>query len=186
MYFRFSFRHNPAKGKIDAYYRLVESYRNQTDRVCHRTLLNIGFLDDLVNADQLNQIRRILCNRREEAQYKARLFEIKIDNEQIVNDLADTFWQRLVLENRIDIGQKPPKAPTSRQRNMVFEESIRHPDVREIGSEWLCYQALEQLELANYLSKLRVPLLLEYSLTPICKQLSYQSQGMCIQICSKY
>jgi hypothetical protein len=34
---------------------------------------------------------------------------------------------------------------------MVFEESIRHPDVREIGGEWLCYQALEQLKLADFL-----------------------------------
>ena len=37
---------------------------------------------------------------------------------------------------------------------MVIEESIRHPDVREIGSEWLCYQALEQLQLADYLSNI--------------------------------
>ena len=154
MYFRFSLRHNPAKGKSDAYYRLIESYRNETDRVCHRTLLNVGFLDDLVNIDQLNQIRRILCNRREEALGKSRLFDIDINNDQIVNDLADAFWNRLVSENRIDIGQKPKKTPTSRQRNMVFEESIRHPDVREIGSEWLCYQALEQLRLADYLSNI--------------------------------
>ena len=154
MYFRFSLRHNPAKGKSDAYYRLIESYRNETDRVCHRTLLNIGFLDDLVNIDQLNQIRRILCNRREEALGNVHLFEIDNDNEQIVNDLADAFWRRLVSENRIDIGQKQKKTPTVRQRNMVFEESIRHPDVREIGAEWLCYQALNQLQLADCLSNI--------------------------------
>ena len=34
---------------------------------------------------------------------------------------------------------------------MVFEESIRHPDVREIGSEWLCLQALDQLRLSDFL-----------------------------------
>jgi len=34
---------------------------------------------------------------------------------------------------------------------MVFEESIRHPDVREIGSEWLCCQAFNQLKLADFL-----------------------------------
>ena len=154
MYFRFSLRHNPSKGKSDAYYRLIESYRNETDRVCHRTLLNVGFLDDIVNIDQLNQIRRILCNRHEEALGNVHLFEIEEGNSEIVNDLADDFWHRLVSENRIDIGQKAKKAPTVRQRNMVFEESIRHPDVREIGSEWLCYQALEQLQLADYLENI--------------------------------
>jgi hypothetical protein len=152
MYFKFSLRHNPSKGKTDAYYRLVESYRNETGRVCHRTLLNAGFLDDLINIDQLNQVRRILCNRFEEAHGKSGLFEIEKDNEAIVNKLSDDFWDRLVKENRIDSGQTPPKVPTERQRNMVFEESSRHPDVRETGSEWLCCQALEQLGLGDYLS----------------------------------
>lgn len=154
MYFKFSLRHNPAKGKSDAYYRLIESYRNETGRVCHRTLLNVGFLDDLVSIDELNQVRRILCNRLEEARGNLHLFEIENDNGHIVNELSDIFWDRLVRENRIDIGQKPRKEPTVRQRNMVFEESIRHPDVREIGAEWLCRQALEQLELGDYLSNI--------------------------------
>ena len=101
MYFRFSLWHNPAKGKSDAYYRLIESYRNETNRVCHKTLLNVGFLDDLVNIDQLNQIRRILCNRREEALGNAHLFEIEDNNEQIVHDLTDSFWDRLVSEHRM-------------------------------------------------------------------------------------
>ena len=123
-------------------------------RVCHRTLLNVGFLEDLVNIEQLNQIRRILCNRREEALGQVHLFAIEKDNSAIVNDLADIFWNRLISENRIDVGQKPAKPPTARQRNLVFEEDIRHPDVREIGSEWLCYQALEQLQLADYLKSI--------------------------------
>jgi hypothetical protein len=63
MYFKISMRHNPARGKMDGYYRLVESYRNADDRVCHRTLLNVGFLDDEVTVDQLNHIRRRLVER---------------------------------------------------------------------------------------------------------------------------
>ncbi|MDR0574087.1 MAG: hypothetical protein LBG96_08680, partial [Tannerella sp.] len=154
MYFRFSLRHNPGKGKSEAYYRLIESYRNEKDRVCHRTLLNVGFLEDAVTIEQLNQVRRILCNRREEALGNQQLFEIEKDNDIIVNEPADEFRHKPVWENRIDIGRKPKKAPTERQRNMVFEESIRHIDVREIGSEWLCHQAPEQLQLPDYLSNI--------------------------------
>jgi hypothetical protein len=43
MYFKVSIRTNPATGEPGGYYRLVESYRNADDRVCHRTLLNVGF-----------------------------------------------------------------------------------------------------------------------------------------------
>jgi len=63
MYFKSSIRHNPATEQIDSYYRLVESYRNETDRVCHRTLLNVGFLKGTVDIDELNQVRRIICKR---------------------------------------------------------------------------------------------------------------------------
>jgi len=106
MYFRFSLRYNPAKGKSDAYYRLIESYRNETDRVCHRTLLNVGFLDDLVNIDQLNQLCRIQCNRREEALGNAHLFEIEKDNSKIVNDLSDGFGAGLFQKTASTLGKK--------------------------------------------------------------------------------
>ena len=154
MYFRSSLRHNPATGEIESYYRLVESYRNEEGRVCHRTLLNVGFLEGKINIDELNQVRRILCKRYQDIKGGEELFDIKLDNPQKVIDLADKLWNELVEKRRIDIGQKQKKVPSVRQRNMVFEESIPHPDVREIGGEWLCYQALEQLKLADYLTNI--------------------------------
>jgi PAS domain-containing protein len=93
-------------------------------------------------------------NRREETPGNRQLFEIEGDNDSIVNEPVDEFWHRPVSENRIDIGQKPKKESAVRQRNMVFEEIIRQPDVREIGSEWLCLQVLEQLQLPDYLSNI--------------------------------
>jgi len=154
MYFRSSIRHNPATGEIESYYRLVESYRNEEGSVCHRTLLNVGFLEGKITPDELNQVRRILCKRYQDIKGGDELFDIKLDNPQKVIDLADKLWNEPVEKNRIDIGQKQKKAPSVRRRNMVFEESIRHPDVREIGGEWLCLQALEQLKLADYLTNI--------------------------------
>jgi hypothetical protein len=152
MYFRSSIRRNPATGNFDSYYRLIESYRNETDRVCHRTLLNVGFLSGVINVDELNQVRRIICKRYQDIKGGEELFDIQENNPQKVIDLADKLWNELVEKDRIDIGQKQKKAPGVRGRNMVFEESIRHPDVREIGGEWLCYQALEQLRMSDFLS----------------------------------
>lgn len=37
---------------------------------------------------------------------------------------------------------------------MVDVETLRHKDVREIGSEWLCYQAVEQLKIKEKLTAL--------------------------------
>jgi hypothetical protein len=54
-------RHNPAKNFVNGYCRLIESNRNAEDRICHRTILNVGFLDmEEVKPEQLNQIQKIL------------------------------------------------------------------------------------------------------------------------------
>ncbi|MCX6327514.1 MAG: hypothetical protein NT144_12830 [Bacteroidia bacterium] len=50
-------RTNPSTGNYSGYYRLVESYRNHRDRVCHRTILNVVYLDEL-STDQLNLGRK--------------------------------------------------------------------------------------------------------------------------------
>jgi len=41
----------------------VESYRNSLGRVCHRTLLTIGFFDREPSPEQLNAIARALTDR---------------------------------------------------------------------------------------------------------------------------
>ena len=50
-----SFRNNPEKQAISSYYRMVESYRNEQGRVCHRTLLNIGFWEE-ASRDQKTKV----------------------------------------------------------------------------------------------------------------------------------
>ncbi|MCL4483727.1 MAG: hypothetical protein M1445_14140 [Bacteroidetes bacterium] len=58
MYFKVSMRTNPATERYSGYYRLVGGYRNHSDGICHRTILNAGYLDELTT-DQLNLIQKI-------------------------------------------------------------------------------------------------------------------------------
>lgn len=61
MYFRSSSRYNPETQKSEGYYRIIESYRNEYGRVCHRTLYNAGFIK--FDAEKLITIQRILNNK---------------------------------------------------------------------------------------------------------------------------
>jgi PAS domain-containing protein len=149
MYFKVSMRHNPAKGFIDGYYRLVESYRNAEDRICHRTMLNVGFLDmNEVKPEQLNQIQKILTRRSESP--SPGLFEEEIID-PVVSSYVETLYERLVSEKKIDTC---PSSPLTRKGDWqtIDLNSLRNRDVREIGSEWLCYQALKQLKISDYLA----------------------------------
>lgn len=140
MYFKFSLRYNKDKQQSDAYYRLVESYRNAEGRVCHRTILNIGFIEDAYSAAQLNQTARILTDRYEQ---KQSLFE---PTDTAVIELAEALWNRIIQNKRLDLMLH---SPTSRQ---IDADTMRHSNVREIGSEWICHQSLEELGINQVLA----------------------------------
>ena len=148
MYFKSSLRNNPNSNKrFSSYYRLVESYRNMYGRVCHRTILNVGFLDEAEpEPEQLNKIQKELSNR---VEGKTDLFE---EQDNLVIDLTEQFWERIVREKRVDIVDK--SQPKKLDLNLVKVDSIKHKEVREIGAEWLNLQALNQLGIGDFLTNL--------------------------------
>ncbi len=151
MYFKFSLRYNPAINRSDAYWRLVESYRNNDDRVCHRTLLNIGFLSEDVSIDRLNLIRRKLVERQDNMTNK--LFRQEEIEDAVVNQLTDEWWNRLIGEKRIDTGEKPAKkrGKNGEVLETIYSNSLKHSDVKEVGAESICFQTLERLQFAAFL-----------------------------------
>ena len=139
MYFRSSLRNNPATKQSEGYWRLVESYRNEFGRVCHRTLYNVGFIT--FDSDKLVTIQRVLNNRLER---KAPLFE-ETDQEAI--SIADKYWQEMVSKKKIDVSDQV----FEKSKRLVDIDTLKNKDAREIGAEWMCFQGLEQLQLKEKL-----------------------------------
>lgn len=147
-------RTNPKTNRYSGYYRLVESYRNSDNRVCHRTILNAGYLDKL-STDQLNLIQKILTAKVDN--YNQPLFELPYSDDATVIEYVDEFYNRMVTEKRIDVlvEKKDVKGSKSRKNSqMVDVNSIRNKDVREIGAEWLSCQAMNQLQISSFLEQL--------------------------------
>lgn len=140
-------RTNPATGRYSGYYRLVESYRNHCGRVCHRTVLNAGYLDGIL-PEQLNQIQKILTAKADSAGKP--LFEIPYSSDPVVLQYVDEYFNRIVAEKRIDMPSAKPAA-FKRDFQSVDVNSIKNKDVREIGAEWLCHQAVGQLGIPSFL-----------------------------------
>jgi hypothetical protein len=144
-------RTNPKTGIYSGYYRLVESYRNDCNRVCHRTMLNAGYLDEL-NTDQLNLIQKILTTKINN--HNKALFELPYTDDPRVIHYVDEFYTRMVVEKRIDVlVKKKDNHPSKNGKDLqvIDVNSIRNKDVREVGAEWLCYQAMQQLQIAPFL-----------------------------------
>jgi hypothetical protein len=149
-----SIRTNPSTGKLDGYYRLVESYRNTDGRVCHRTMLNVGFMGD-IDVDDMNRIQKLLTHKCQRS--SGDLFGIEYEQEPpVVQHWFNELYGRLVKEKRVDIldvGQDKSQDKSSEcDWHTIDMNSLRNKDIREIGGEWLCYQALEQPGIGNFLS----------------------------------
>ena len=146
MYFKFSLRKHPQTGKLGGYYRLVESYRNADNRVCHRTILNVGFMED-VTPEQLNAIQKQLTQRYE---HKQPVF--KAEEDPVVNQYVEEFWQRIVGSKKLDL------VASGKLSRMVDMDTLQHSNAREIGAENIAFQTWEKLQLT--------PLLLSAGFTP--------------------
>jgi transposase len=127
MYFKSSGRTNPCTKQYDRYYRLVESYRNETGSVCHRTILNVGFLGDIATPEQLNHVSRTLTDR---YQRKQSLFS---QADSVINNLVEDLWGKIVSEKRLDLSLYEEKS------RMIHADTLQHSHVREVGAEWMCY-----------------------------------------------
>ena len=152
MYFKISMRTNPLTGVYSGYYRLIESYRNSQDNVHQRTVLNAGYLDELTT-DQLNLIQKILTAKVNDPSKD--LFESSYTQDPVVIHYVEEFYQRMVKEKRIDVPVDKVKKNTKSGKDIqaIDLNSIRNKDVREIGGEWLCYQAMNQLHIGEFLKK---------------------------------
>jgi len=116
--------------------------------------LNAGYLDGL-STNQLNLIQKILTAK--VANYDKPLFELPYTEDTTVIRYVDEFYQRMIIEKRIDVlVEKRDKKVLRRGKDlqMIDLNSIRNKDIREIGAEWLSYQAMRQLHIAPFLDNL--------------------------------
>ena len=136
MYLKASFRHNPDIKDIAAYYRLVESYRNEFDRVCHKTLLNIGFWEDATRVQKDKVVDHL--NER----YKNELGLFEQTDDQVV-EWVNRFWKEMIAKKTID------RTTMEEKHRLVKVDTIKHKEAKEIGTEWICANTWHQLKLTD-------------------------------------
>jgi hypothetical protein len=123
-------------------YRLVEAYRSASG-IRHYQIINFGELIELRTNTQ-----RILLARRVEqliVQHKQQTIDLFVPTDDVVEKHAQYFFRKVLDNERIDIEK-------NNHKELIEVDSEKLEDVQEIGSEWLCYQALEQLGIDKLLA----------------------------------
>ena len=148
MYFKSTIRTHPDTGRLSGYYRLVESYRNGDSRICHRTIVNVGFMPARAGTDgedatpeQLNKIQKQLTEKYERRQS---LFEQE-EQDPIVKKYVEDLWQRIAASKTLDVQS------AEKLSRMVNADTLQHSNVREIGAENICHNTWQKLQLTEVL-----------------------------------
>ena len=146
-------RHNPATGKDEGYYRLIESYRDASGRQHNRCLLSPGFIHGYTS-EELRFVP-LLLTRRMKAKETSRPADLwgedLPDVPERSRQLADDFWRQMAEAGKVDDAIARKKADESACRNLLHGDTLNHEEGRDIGAEWLCLQAARQLKMDTFL-----------------------------------
>ena len=130
------------------YYRLCESFRigNKTR---HRSILSLGKLEEIPSEID----RKILADRIEHLfNNTPGLFDHQVP--AVVEKLAMEFsgvLRRKASEEVPVLQQTDTSGGSQSDYERIDTKTIRHEDVREVGAEWMCKQAIDQLDIAGFL-----------------------------------
>ncbi|GHV62131.1 hypothetical protein FACS1894195_3690 [Bacteroidia bacterium] len=88
-------------------------------------------------------IRRKLVERQDNMTNK--LFRQEETEDAVVNQFTDAWWDRLIVEKRIDTGETPTKkrGKNGEVLETIYSNSLKHSGVKEVGAESICFQTLE-------------------------------------------
>ncbi|NLA43370.1 hypothetical protein GX865_04460 [Candidatus Saccharibacteria bacterium] len=122
------------------YYRLSESYRDEFGISRQRMVLGLGQLHELPDFDDkilfLERLNELIKG-------KPTLFSCK---DEKIEQLAQHFYGQLKQKRKIDTSSHTPE-----DIDTVKLNTLKNKNIREIGAESLCYQALKQLGIDTYL-----------------------------------
>ncbi len=133
-------------GKRYNYYRLCQSYRIGV-KTRHRTIITLGKLEGLSKGEFKQLVDCI------EYQIYGDLFGM--DFPEHILTLGQGFYNQIVEKRKRETVQditSTEKPVLEKDFQHIDLNSLSHDTVRELGSEWLCKQAIGQLGLSSFLS----------------------------------
>jgi len=118
-------------------YRLCESYRFD-GHIRHRTIIGFGKLEELGTVEE----KKLLAKRVEDMLKNGPNRLPFYETDEKIENLARHFYNEILKKKRYDVNA---------EWETVDMSSLKNSDAREIGTEWMCKQAFDQLGIGKFL-----------------------------------
>jgi len=135
-------KQNKTTGERYCLYKLCEGYRIH-GTVHHRIIICFGRLEELETVEQ----KKLLALRVEELVVNGGNTLSTVVEDEKVEQLARHYYREIRNKKRYDIKQGNEDWET------VNLSTLKSKDAREIGAEWLCKQAFDQLGMSEFLQQ---------------------------------
>ena len=154
MNFHVLYRVNPVTGNDERYFRLKESFRDAAGIVCNRTILTVGFDMNELPMEDVRQVAVGLTELYDNPNKRETLFGDMIESyPPHIRHYILKYWQQIVDKGKLDVVQKAKEDSRKKAERLVEVDTMKHTDAREIGAEWMCLQAIRELELDRFLER---------------------------------
>lgn len=145
-------RHNSKIGDIAPYYRFKESYRDVHNHVHSYILLNVGFEPE-IEIERMRKIVEVL-NYRFQHRNERSLFQTPMDDlTDFERSKAESYWRKMIKGGKIDRFEANVKKIRKEAERYADIDTVEHTDARELGAEWLCRQAIDELGIEDLLRR---------------------------------
>ena len=129
-------KYNKSTNERYTVYKLCESYR-KNGGTYHHIIIGFGKLDELETVEE----KKLLASRVEELiKNGGNTLSISVTDKKVEN-LSRYFYNEIKNKKRYDT------LHGKREIETVYMSTLKNKDAREIGAEWLCKQAFDQLEI---------------------------------------
>lgn len=153
MHFISQLRYNPKTQSDAKYYRIKESFRDLTGRVRSRIMLNVGFIDEPYQSEDIRDIGKCLTYLQDHQGEEGLFGDSLASYNEFVQRKTRKFWQEMIENGSIDAVKSTIETSREKARRLVDVQTVEHTDAREIGAEWICLQAIRELEIDKLLKQ---------------------------------
>ena len=151
MHFISETRYNPKTQRDEFYYRIKESFRDLAGRPRHRLMLTVGFIEEELDMYDVRDIGRCL-NWLHERQGEQDLFgDAMCQYKEVVRRLAMKYWKEMVSAGSVDAVRRTIAESRREAERLVDVDTVEHTEAREVGAEWICLQAIRELQIDKFL-----------------------------------
>ena len=116
-------------------------------------MLNVGFIAEEHRPEDIRDIGKSLTYKHNHQNQKGLFGSPFSRYNEFVQRKTEEFWAAMVTNGSIDAVKEDIKVSHEKAKRLVDVDTVKHTDAREIGAEWICLQAIRELEIDKFLEK---------------------------------